>query len=133
MYPHQAVTAVPTKITATQLKGRELDQEIAEGTETVRRPAAPEKPLFLQEKRGLSAAERGTAIHLVMQYLPLDTAPTAEAVTAQVQALAQRRLLTAAQAEAVDVKGHRGVPARPAGGAYPGRGAGVAGSTASPC
>ena len=104
VYPHQAVTAVPTKITATQLKGRELDQEIAEGTETVRRPAAPEKPLFLQEKRGLSAAERGTAIHLVMQYLPLDTAPTAEAVTAQVQALAQRRLLTAAQAEAVDVK-----------------------------
>ena len=104
MYPYQAVTAVPTKITATQLKGRELDQEIAEGAGTVRRPAAPEKPLFLQEKRGLSAAERGTAIHLVMQYLPLDTAPTAEAVTAQVQALEQRRLLTAAQAEAVDAE-----------------------------
>ena len=103
-YPYQAVTAVPTKITATQLKGRELDQEIAEGAGTVQRPAAPEKPLFLQEKRGLSAAERGTAIHLVMQYLPLDTAPTAEAVTAQVQALEQRRLLMAAQAEAVDAE-----------------------------
>ena len=43
-------------------------------------------------------------MHLVMQYLPLDTAPTAEAVTAQVQALEQRRLLTAAQAEAVDAE-----------------------------
>ena len=104
MYPYQAVTTIPTKLTATQLKGRELDQEIAEGAGTVRRPAAPEKPRFLQAARGLSAAERGTAIHLVMQYLPLDTAPTAEAVTAQVQALEQRRLLTAAQAEAVDAE-----------------------------
>ena len=103
-YPHQAVTTIPTKITATQLKGRELDQEIAEGTETVRRPAAPEKPLFLQEKRGLSAAERGTAIHLVMQYLPLDTEPTEEAVRSQVRMLEQRRLLTPEQAEAVDAK-----------------------------
>ena len=39
-----------------------------------------------------------------MQYLPLDTAPAAEAVKAQVQTLEQRRLLTAAQAEAVDAE-----------------------------
>ena len=103
-YSYQAVTAVPTKITATQLKGRELDQEIAEGTGTMRRPAAPEKPRFLQAARGLSAAERGTAIHLAMQYLPLDTEPTAEAVRSQVRMLEQRRLLTAAQAEAVDAE-----------------------------
>ena len=103
-YPHQAVTTIPTKLTATQLKGRELDQEIAEGAGTVRRPAAPEKPRFLQAVRGLSAAERGTAIHLAMQYLPLDTEPTEEAVRSQVRMLEQRRLLTPEQAEAVDAK-----------------------------
>ena len=101
-YPYQAVTAVPTKITATQLKGRELDQEVAGGAGTVRRPSEPEKPRFLQEIHGLSAAERGTAIHLVMQYLPMDTAAEEQSVAAQVQALEQRRLLTPAQAEAVD-------------------------------
>ena len=103
-YPHQAVTTIPTKLTATQLKGRELDQEIAEGAGTMRRPAAPEKPRFLQAARGLSAAERGTAIHLTMQYLPLDMEPTAETVRSQVQALEHRRLLTPEQAEAVDAK-----------------------------
>ena len=103
-YPHQAVTTIPTKLTATQLKGRELDQEIAEGAGTMRRPAAPEKPRFLQAARGLSAAERGTAIHLAMQYLPLDTEPTEEAVRSQVRMLEQRRLLTPEQAEAVDAK-----------------------------
>ena len=88
------MTTIPTKLTATQLKGRELDQEIAEGAGTMRRPAAPEKPRFLQAARGLSAAERGTAIHLAMQYLPLDTEPTEEAVRSQVRMLEQRRLLT---------------------------------------
>ena len=102
VYPHAAVTTVPTKITATQLKGRELDQEVAGGAGTVRRPSEPEKPRFLQEIHGLSAAERGTAIHLVMQYLPMDTAAEEQSVAAQVQALGQRRLLTPAQAEAVD-------------------------------
>ena len=103
-YPHQAVTTIPTKLTATQLKGRELDREIAEGAGTMRRPAAPEKPRFLQAARGLSAAERGTAIHLAMQYLPLDTEPTEEAVRSQVRMLEQQRLLTPEQAEAVDAK-----------------------------
>ena len=101
VYPHAAVTTVPTKITATQLKGRELDQEVAGGAGTVRRPSEPEKPRFLQKIHGLSAAERGTAIHLVMQYLPMDTAAEEQSVAAQVQALEQRRLLTPAQAEAV--------------------------------
>ena len=31
-YPHQAACRIPTKVTATQLKGRELDEEIAQGT-----------------------------------------------------------------------------------------------------
>ena len=104
VYPYRAVTEVPAKITATQLKGRELDQEVAGGAGAARRPAAPEKPLFLQETQGLSAAERGTALHLVMQYLPLDTAPEAEAVERLTATLREKRLLTAAQAEAVDTR-----------------------------
>ncbi len=58
----------PSKVTATQLKGRVLDQEIAEGAPPARLDAGG--PGLLQE-RGLTAAERGTAMHLVMQYLEL--------------------------------------------------------------
>lgn len=59
VYPHVAVTTVPTKITATQLKGRELDQEVAGGAGTVRRPSEPEKPRFLQEIHGLVRRRAG--------------------------------------------------------------------------
>ena len=74
VYGHRAATVTPSKVTATQLKGRAIDEEIAEGTLPRRRESAPERPRFLQEKRGLTGAERGTAMHLVMQFLPLDTA-----------------------------------------------------------
>ena len=99
-YPAAAVT--PSKVTATQLKGRELDQEIAEGTVSRWRELTPEKPRFMQEAQGLSAAERGTAMHLVMQYLDLG-AVSGDDVRSQVAALAQRRLLTAEQAASLDI------------------------------
>ena len=102
-YRHPAAPVTPSKVTATQLKGRELDQEIAEGTAPRRHELTPEKPRFMQETQGLSAAERGTAMHLVMQYLDLNTAADEDDVRAQVAALAQRRLLTAEQAASLDI------------------------------
>ena len=101
-YRHPAATVTPSKVTATQLKGRELDQEIAEGTALRRHELTPEKPRFMQEAQGLSAAERGTAMHLVMQYLDL-SAVSGDDVRAQVAGLAQRRLLTAEQAASLDI------------------------------
>ena len=102
-YSHRVATVTPSKVTATQLKGRAIDQEIAEGTLPARRTAAPEKPRFLQEKRGLTGAERGTAMHLAMQFLPLDTPAVPEAVTAFAERLTARRLLTPEQAAALDI------------------------------
>ena len=103
VYGHRAATVTPSKVTATQLKGRAIDEEIAEGTLPRRRECAPERPRFLQEKRGLTGAERGTAMHLVMQFLPLDTAAEPWAVAEVIDGLRRRRLLTPEQAAALDV------------------------------
>ena len=103
VYGHRAATVTPSKVTATQLKGRAIDEEIAEGTLPRRRESAPERPRFLQEKRGLTGAEQGTAMHLVMQFLPLDTAAEPWAVAEVIDGLRRRRLLTPEQAAALDV------------------------------
>ena len=104
-YPYQSVTAAPTKVTATQLKGRELDDEIAEGTVAGRMNLVSlDVPRFLQEDVGLNAAERGTAMHLAMQYLPFTTSADPEAVAGVMEELRQKRLLTPQQAEAVDCR-----------------------------
>ena len=101
-YDHLCATVTPGKVTATQLKGRAIDEEIAQGAPTRRRAVLFEKPKFLREVTGLTAAEKGTAVHAVMQYIDFRTPPTASAVAGEVEKLARRRLLTAQQAAAVD-------------------------------
>ena len=101
-YAHEKACALPSKVTATQLKGRELDEQIAHGAAGLRRRLSISGPQFLRGERGLTSAEKGTAMHLVMQYLPFDTPAEVSAVDAVVEELAQRRLLTEPQAQAVD-------------------------------
>lgn len=99
-YGHTAATALPTKVTATQLKGREWDEEIREEGAPRAYGGDFPRPKFLQETTALTATEKGTATHLVMQYLDFDRG--ADTVAAQVAAMAAKRLLTQQQAEAVD-------------------------------
>ena len=97
-YPYRTACSAPTKLTATQLKGREKDQEIAEETVQPYVPPAFSAPRFLEGQRPLSGAERGTAVHLVMQHVPLDRGTDVSAV---IRDLTARRLLTREQADAV--------------------------------
>ncbi len=97
-YPYALQTQLPAKVTATQLKGRFLDEEIAEHTARTPYLRPLSQPLFRREHHGLTPAEQGTATHLVLQYLDFSGGD----VAGQVSAMAERGLLTPAQAEAVD-------------------------------
>ena len=103
-YPYAAATELSAKLTATQLKGRALDSEIAEAAKLPPRLRGLEKPRFLAGEAPLTGAERGTAIHLVMEHLDFDGDGSADAVRAQIDALRERRLLTGEQAEAADAQ-----------------------------
>lgn len=98
-YPYRRESALPAKLTATQLKGRPLDQEIAENAAHTPYLRPLSQPLFRREQKGLTPAERGSATHLVLQYLDFGNPD----VPAQIAALEQKRLLTHQQAQAVDV------------------------------
>ncbi len=69
-YPYAALTGIPTKLTATQLKGKKTDAEISEGAGTADGVKQKVRSFFspiLSESS--SAAETGTAMHLALQYL----------------------------------------------------------------
>ena len=100
IYPYQRETGLPAKVTATQLKGRALDEEIAENAAHTPYIRPLSQPKFRQERRGLTPAERGTATHLVLQYLDFADRD----VKGQVERLRARDLLTVEQAEAVDIR-----------------------------
>ena len=98
IYPYQRETALPAKVTATQLKGRPADQEIAEYAAHTPYLRPLSQPNFRRERQGLTPAERGTATHLVLQYLDFSNVN----VAGQIEALRQRSLLTDQQAAAVE-------------------------------
>lgn len=99
VYPYETETRLPAKRTATQLKGREKDDEAAENAPRPPALRPLSQPRFRQERHGLTPAEKGTAAHLALQYLDFSDPDAA----GQVASLRTRRLLTAEQADSVEI------------------------------
>ena len=99
-YPHAAACAAPAKVTATQAAALEEEP----GALLVREEESPafQRPQFAQAALGLTAAQRGTAVHQVMQTIRLDRAATPSAVAQELARLTQQAFLTPEQAAAVD-------------------------------
>ena len=101
VYPHKAAQDIPSKVTATELKhlGDEADADAVSlmGSEGRRfrrfSPGAPDR---------LTAAQRGTAAHLVFQHIDFIQTETPEQVREEIARLERQGFLTNAQAQAVD-------------------------------
>ena len=108
-YPHMACAAIASKLTATQLKGREKDAEVSEeGVELLPvppRPAAPRtalrRPVF-EGERPLTPAQRGTALHMVMQYLDYGRTGSFAEIADEVTRLVEGEYITPRQGNAVN-------------------------------
>lgn len=99
-YPHRAAADLPSKLTATELKGRQLDREAAEDAPQPFRKHVFHRPRFAALARGLTAAERGTALHLAMQHIRFHRTGSPEAVAAELSRMEKTGLLTPGQAKA---------------------------------
>ncbi|MBP5167507.1 MAG: UvrD-helicase domain-containing protein [Oscillospiraceae bacterium] len=96
-------TRLPSKLTATELKGGAAAAEAAEEAESLppsRKAGTLRRPAFISESRGLTPAERGTALHLVMQYIDYGRCGSAEEIEAEKERLLTERMITPQQAEA---------------------------------
>lgn len=104
-YPHQHWQGLPARATVTGLKKMALLQsDMAAGVEQANRDSQNSlaaRPLFAQKKSGLSAAERGQALHLVMQLLNLEGKLDAGGVSEQITVMVEQEKLSRAQAEVV--------------------------------
>jgi ATP-dependent helicase/nuclease subunit A len=122
-YPYAADTRLPSKVTATSLRETARQEEAAQQAEELPPEAADAKPktkplklpAFLTQARGLTPAERGTALHLAMQYARPEACRTPTEAAAEVQRLREKRFLRPDQAEAVDPEKLSGWYASPLG------------------
>lgn len=102
-YPYAYALAKHSKQSVTELKRKqETDdsnrgQDIAPSVKT----QFTKRPKFLQAKK-MSAAEKGTAMHTVMQHLPLRENPSIEQIQDLVDKLVLKEILTEDQASVID-------------------------------
>ena len=106
-YGHAQAIDLPSKVTATELKRLEAEDTPPEDTGAPLLAGAPRtqtfrRPDFSARARKLTAAERGTATHRILQYLHFADARTPEGIRAQVETLTARGELTGREAQAVD-------------------------------
>jgi len=71
IYPHKDAQDLPSKITATALKGRrQEDEDSIQMKYDIPEHIYPQT-VFIKDSSGISAAETGTATHLLLQYMGL--------------------------------------------------------------
>ncbi len=102
--PHARAALTPSKLTATQLKGRDKDTEAAENAQVRARTPQLRRPEFVLETTGLSATERGTAVHLFLQYARFCQCTTEADVVEEKYRLEDGEFLTPRQLQAVEPK-----------------------------
>ena len=97
-YANDGATKIPSKLTATQLKGRSLDTEISEGTETIKQ--------YSFRKAGVSKSVSGTVygstVHTVLQHICYESCGSIDCIHSEIARLIREGFITSEQADMVD-------------------------------
>ncbi len=98
-YPFGNLTSIPSKLSVTEIKRYFNINNEGEDSYAQMRPGI-RKPAFLQEKKGLSSAEKGTAMHFVMQHLDFKV----DDISGQLHMMVKKDLITQQQADCIDIE-----------------------------
>ena len=102
-YPYEKATKLPAKLTVTELKRIRAEAE-EEPAANLYKTHYLKKPNFLKTSDAMTAAEKGSAMHYVMQHLDLDKTDTLEDIEEQIQKLYEEEFIIEQWAKAVDAK-----------------------------
>lgn len=101
-YEHIAASKIPSKLTATQMKGREKDIEAAADSTECNQVAIHHFRKAGLTHRSASAADRGTAYHKALQYMEFSNCTSIENLHSEILRIQNSGLLTQEQADWID-------------------------------
>ncbi|MFA9397150.1 MAG: helicase-exonuclease AddAB subunit AddA [Clostridiaceae bacterium] len=99
-YPFESSTKIAAKISVTELKRMFEDKD--EESSLMYSSSIIEKPAFLSGDKKISSAEKGIALHSVMQYLDINEKLDQENIEKQLNKMVELDLLTKEQKNIVD-------------------------------
>ena len=97
-YEHKGATQIPSKLTATQLKGRAMDTEVADGA-SVTGPSAFRK---IDSARKMTGKDFGNTIHTVLEHISFDKCNDTDVVCGELDRMVREKILRSEQAQIVD-------------------------------
>ncbi|WP_243296229.1 helicase-exonuclease AddAB subunit AddA [Bacillus litorisediminis] len=100
-YPFKPLTGMRSKMSVSELKRQREWVNREEMLPSLRRTSLFDRPSFLQEKK-LTPTERGTAMHLVMQHVPLKQEVSLESIDRLLNRMKSMELLTEEQAKSIN-------------------------------
>ncbi|WP_040215123.1 helicase-exonuclease AddAB subunit AddA [Clostridium polynesiense] len=103
-YKYKYSSKLPANISVSELKRQSLKAEYDGEYVRLYTPETLRKPEFLQENRGLSPAERGTAVHFVMQHLDLNKVHSIEQINNQMDQMVNQELIREDERKAVNIR-----------------------------
>jgi ATP-dependent helicase/nuclease subunit A len=97
-YKYENLKNIPSKISVTELKRYfNINNEVEDSF--IIKKSSMKKPTFLQQRKGLSSAEKGTTMHFVMQHIDFYN----NDIENQISKMVGNDLITEQQAKSVDI------------------------------
>ncbi|WP_067840153.1 helicase-exonuclease AddAB subunit AddA [Amphibacillus sediminis] len=104
-YRYNQATLHRAKQTVTEIKRQQEQIDENSGKDIIRAFQAPmiTRPRFMQQEQRLSAAEKGTAMHTLMQHIPFKQGWSKQTITEFAQSLVEQAILSQEQADIIEV------------------------------
>ncbi|NRT90543.1 helicase-exonuclease AddAB subunit AddA [Clostridium beijerinckii] len=99
-YPFKASTTIKSNISVSDLKRRHAEED--DDTEQLYREKVKVVPKFLQEKKGLTPSEKGTAVHFAMKKIDFNRVSSTEEIKEQLHELFEKELLLSEELKVIN-------------------------------
>ena len=104
MYPFKSSTTIKSNFSVSELKKKNQEELELTSSRSLYSEKIVPKPKFLQEERGLTPSERGTAMHFVMQKLDFNRVNNIEEIENQIREMVYNELLSEEEFKVIRVK-----------------------------
>lgn len=101
-YKYERAYGIPAKLSVSELKRAKNHELQDEDAAQLFNRAVLKRPVFMEEKQGLTAAERGTLMHLVMQHISFERTNGINEIRAQIKDMVKGDIIREFEAEAVN-------------------------------
>lgn len=102
-YKYRDVCSVPSNISVSDIKKAEEEIFEPQAENLFSEEKNRKKPKFIMEEKGLSKAERGTAMHFVMQKLDLNKVNLLNEIKEQIKNMFEKGLITKDEEESINI------------------------------